>query len=155
HGAHVAVLVLPLRPPAQAGRKADPDGEIDDAANDEARLIEPRALVLNQLARRIALGRVRAERPAVKAIQPDGRDRQKQDEHQPERVRSGFELPPDQQSPARAPQILDHQKSQTTERDARPEEKSDQIRTEESISGGARFDRANNPGEYADQPYAY
>src|SRR5262249_23125732 len=79
----------------------------------------------------------------------------KQDEHQPERVRSGFELSPDQQSPARASQILDHQKSQTAERDAGPEEISDQIRAKESVFGGARSDRADNPGDYADQPDAY
>src|SRR5215510_5738071 len=70
-------------------------------------------------------------------------------------MRSGFELPPDQKSPARAPQILDHQKSQAAERDAGPEDECDQIRLKESVLGVARNDRADNPDDYADQPDAH
>ena len=62
-----------------------------------------------------------------------------------------FELSPDQKPPARATQVLDHQKSQTAERDARPENESDQVRLKESVFGVARKDRENNPEKYADQ----
>src|SRR5262249_40538195 len=95
-------------------------------------------------------------RPLVQAVQTKDRYRQKQDEHQPERMRSCFELSPDQKPPARASQILDHQKSQTAETDARPEDERDEIRTKEGVFGVVGVARnycADNPEEDADQPH--
>src|SRR5262249_37752848 len=151
--AHVAVLVLLLRPPAQVGRQSDPDGEINDAPNEEAILIKPCAFVLDQLELCLVRDPARVH-PYVEAVQPDDRDRQKQYEHQPERVRSGFELPANQQPPARAAQVLDHQKSQAAERGAGPEDESDQVRMKECVLGVARNDRADNPDGYAHPPGA-
>src|SRR5262245_46617083 len=100
-----------------------------------------------QLAMRQVLDRAEV-RPLLQAVQTKDRYRQKQYEHQPERMRSCFELSPDQKPPARAPKILDHQKSQTAETDARPEDERDEIGTKEGVFGVvgvARNDCADNP----------
>src|SRR5688572_18178634 len=78
-------------------------------------------------------------------------DRNKQYQHHPEGMGSGFEQSPDHQTPPRARQILDLQEPKTADGDPDPENIADQIRAEQIVSQLSPDGEADDPADDADQ----
>ncbi|MBK9706600.1 MAG: hypothetical protein IPO77_06270 [Acidobacteria bacterium] len=132
----IARLIELVRTLAKHKHQQYPDGKINRSPDDEELRIEPQALMVEHRAEPLIGDRFPVH-PFVDIAETDG-NRDKKYRHQNQCVRTRFQGTPDDEPPGRAAEVLNHEHSQTSQRNSGPENKGHEIRMEENLSGIAR-----------------